>query len=111
MGTLTAAQAARTATAMSRRYLNVDGVAYTVNELLDEGRIAYVRQNKAGKWGVILHDDIEGIENSKHDSLAEALYYTPFYDVAAMVATHLHTHELIPAVKAEGDAYRIERGA
>lgn len=108
---LTAANASRTATAMDRRNIGIDGIGYTINELLDEGRIAYVRQNKAGKWGVILHDDIEGIENSSHDSLAEALYYTSFYDVAAMVATHLHTHELIPAVKVEGDTYRIERAA
>ncbi len=46
--TLTAANQARIDTAMARRSVNVDGWGYTVAELLDAGRIAYVRENKAG---------------------------------------------------------------
>lgn len=110
---LTAANNARTLTAMSRRNLDVDGTAYTVSELMDEGRIAYVRVRtmRDGKraYGIILHDEIMDAHNSQHDTLAEALCSVSFYEVPMMVATALHADGISRvSFNSSEDAYAIE---
>lgn len=112
--TLTAANQARTTAAMSRRNLDVNGTGYTVAELLDEGRIAYVRVRtmRDGKrvYGIILHDEVMAAHNSDHDSLAEALAYVSFYEVPKMVTDFLYADGISRvAFNTSEDTYTLER--
>jgi hypothetical protein len=113
MTILAAANTARTHQAMSKR-INVDGDTFTIAELMDEGRIAYVRERtmRDGKVsrGIILHDDITDVHNTNHATLAEALAYTPFYETPKLVTDYLYA-DGIAAVRfnTSTDEYRIER--
>lgn len=117
MSDLTAAQAARTAAAMTRRNIQVDGIVYTIAELMDEGRIAYIRTRvmRDGKrtYGIILHDEvIEAHLNYNRDSLAEALAYVSYYEVPKMVTDHLHAEGISRVVfSTSEDTYAIEVSA
>jgi hypothetical protein len=114
---LAAAQAARTATAMSRRNIDVDGIGYTVTELMDEGRLAYVRTRimRDGKraYGIILHDEVmKAHKDYDRESLAEALAYVSYYEVPKMVGDHLHAEGISRVVFSTwDDTYAIEYAA
>lgn len=114
MSNLTAAQAARTATAMARRNIDVDGICYTVAELMDEARIAYVRTRvmRDGKrsYGIILHDEVMyAHQDYDRDNLAEALAYVSYFEVPKMVTDHLHAEGISRVVfSSSDDTYAIE---
>lgn len=113
MANLTAAQAARTTTIMGRRNLDVDGTWYTASELMDEGRIGYVRTRvmRDGKrtYGIILHDDVIGAHLHNSDSLAEALAHVPYYEAPKMVTDYLHAEGISRVVfSTSEDTYAIE---
>jgi hypothetical protein len=117
MSNLTAAQAARTATAMARRNIDVDGIGYTVTELMDAGRVAYVRTRimRDGKrtYGIILHDEVmDAHKDYDRESLAEALAYVSYYEVPKMVTDHLHAEGISRVVfSTSDDTYAIEYAA
>lgn len=101
MSNLTAANAARLTKALDRRYLGGSALGYNVSELLEEGRIAYVRQDNEGKWGFILSGKAPKVEEG---SLPIALYYAPYFDVAKIVAEYLMSEHDIPGFKAVNNA-------
>lgn len=101
MSDLTAANNARLAKALDRRYLGGSALGYNISELLAEGRIAYVRQDNNGKWGFVLSDKAPKAEGGV---LPVNLYYVPYFDVAKIVAEHLMSEHSIPGFKALNNA-------
>ena len=78
---------------MSRRNNLVNGDTVSFDDLMDQGRISYVRKRtRAGKdeYGVILDDATLSAHSEGHDSLAESLAYAPYYDAPKLVADFLY---------------------
>jgi len=94
---LTAANNARLAKALDRRYFGGSALGYNVSELLAENRISYIRQDSDGKWGLVLSDNAPRAEVGV---LSVNLYYVPYFDVAKIVAEHLMSEHGIPGFKA-----------
>lgn len=108
MQALELANKARLETAMNRSRYTIDGMPYSVTTLLGAGRIAYLRQDKDGSWGMILSERLKKIESADEPTFPRSLWYVPFREVPKSIAEFLYKSVGVSVLRKREGEFFIE---